>query len=247
MGVLLMMKFKVFSRLNGFFSRLNPLNSFEWGDVKVDVVKPPAFKELLEKTIHKYPQFEKIILIGIYHLINTQNADKEYLTVLTKDLRLICDLVEGDDSSVEIPEILDVEPIENILLTCHNHFNRCLIPSSKDFKNIVKPKIKFTILVSQNCIVILINELQDIFFEFDDDELKEFKNTWKLYNDYIIFSLGIEHPDVILKFLDDDSGMTDEEFQEIFEIFVGEHLLKFIIEFNIRFKKYNMYCIHIRI
>ena len=66
-----MIKFKVFSRLNGFFSRLNPLNSFDVSDVKVDIVKPPTFKELLEKTVNKYPKFEKIILIGIYHLINT--------------------------------------------------------------------------------------------------------------------------------------------------------------------------------
>ena len=41
--------------------------------------------------------------------------------------------------------------------------------------------------------------------------------------------------------------MDDDEFQEIFEDFVGEKLSKFIDEFNVRFKKYKMYCIHIKI
>ncbi len=78
---------------------------------------------------------------------------------MTKDLRLICDLVEDDNSSVEIPEILKIEPIENILLTCHIHFNNSLIPSSRDFRNIVQPKIRFTIIVSKDCIVILVIQL----------------------------------------------------------------------------------------
>lgn len=242
-----MTKFKVFSRLNSIFSRLNPLNSFDWGYVKQDLIKPPSSKELLEKAVNNYPEFEKVILIGIYHLMNTQYMDKEYLTVLTKDLRLICDLVEGDNSSVEIPEILKIEPIENILLTCHNHFNNSLIPSSRDFRNIVQPKIRFTIIVSKECIVILINELQETFHKFSDKELKEFINTWKSFNDYIIFCMGIDKPDLIFRFFDDNSGMDDNEFQEIFEVFVGENLSKFIDEFNVRFKKYNMYCIHIKI
>lgn len=242
-----MSKFKVFSRLNSIFSRLNPLNSFDFGYIKQGLINSPTSKELLEKTVNNYPEFEKVILIGIYHLINTRQADKEYLTVLTKDSRLICDLIEGDNSSVEIPEILKIEPIENILLTCHNHFNNSLIPSSKDFRNIVQPKIRFTILVSKDGIVILVNELQDTFHKFNDKELKKFKSAWKSFNDYIIFCMGTDNPDLIFRFFDDYSDMDDDEFQEIFEVFVGENLLKFIDEFNVRFKKYNIYCIHIKI
>ena len=58
-----MMKFKVFSRLNGIFSKLNPLNSFDFGYIKQDLINPPTSKELLEKTVNNYPEFEKVILI----------------------------------------------------------------------------------------------------------------------------------------------------------------------------------------
>ncbi|WP_458455532.1 hypothetical protein [Methanobrevibacter sp.] len=242
-----MVKFKDFLRFKELFTHLNPINSV--GSDKKEGISSNSLtsEKLLEKSIQSYLEFEKVVLIAIYHLINTQNTNKEYLTVLTKDLRLICDLVESNTCSVDIPESLKSEPVENILLTCHNHFYKSIIPSLNDFKNIIKPKIKFTIIVSDDSIGILVNELLDDFYKFNYNQMKEFCNTWKSYNDYIIFCLGMDKPEVILRFYDDCSDMDDEEFQQIFEIFVGENISKFIDEFNVRFKKYNMYCIHIEI
>lgn len=131
-GVLLMIKFKVFSRLNGFFTRLNPLNSFDFGDVEVGSGKSPTFNELLEKTLNKYPEFEKIILMAIYHLINTKYANNEYLTVLAKDMRLVTDLMKGNLDNVDVPDIVKKESEKNnILLTYHNHIRGSIIPSKK--------------------------------------------------------------------------------------------------------------------
>ena len=36
------------------------------------------------------------------------------MTILTKDLRLICDLVEGVEGDVEIPNHIKKEPVNNI-------------------------------------------------------------------------------------------------------------------------------------
>ncbi|WP_295601979.1 hypothetical protein [uncultured Methanobrevibacter sp.] len=98
-----MIKLRASSILKNFFSRLNSLSSFDLDDINVEIEKVPTSDELLTNAVAKYVNFEKVILIAIYHLINTQNANKEYLTILTKDLRLICDLVEGVEGDVEIP------------------------------------------------------------------------------------------------------------------------------------------------
>lgn len=243
-----MVKFITFSRLKNIFSRFNPLESFDWGDWDIKVSEPPSSEELLEKIIKEYKQFDKVILIAIYHLINTQNVKNEYLTVLTKDLRLIADLVKGNNGTVDIPENLKREPSSNILLTCHNHFQKAIIPSTRDLKNVFKPNIKFTIIVSEDQIGILINNLAENFFKFDEYELKLFKETWKGFSDYIVFCLNQEKPKEVLKFYlsDNESDELKEEFQKLYDEFVGRNIEKFIDEFNIRFKKYNIYYIHIK-
>lgn len=246
-GVFEMVNFKAFSIIKNVFNRLNPLNSFDFGKIEMDNEKPPNSDELLEKTLKKYPYFEKVLMVAIYHLINTQHVNYEYLSVLTKDLRLICDLVKGDCGSVSIPKILKNEPDKNILVTCHNHFMRAIIPSTKDFKNVVKPKIKFTVIVSENHIGIIVKELGDKFMNFEKDERESFENTWKMFMDYMIFCLINDKPDEVLNYYFNDfpNENDNDEFQQIFEEYVGENIIKFIDEFNVRFKKYNIYYIHI--
>lgn len=141
-----MIKLRAFSILKNFFSRLNPLSSFDLDDINVEIEKVPTSDELLTNAVAKYVNFENVILIAIYHLINTQNANKEYLTILTKDLRLICDLVEGVEGDVEIPNHVKKEPVNNIFLTCHNHFQKAIIPSSNDFKNAMLPRLNSPLL-----------------------------------------------------------------------------------------------------
>jgi len=240
-----MIKLRAFSILKNFFSRLNPLSSFDLDDINVEIEKVPTSDELLTNAVAKYVNFEKVILIAIYHLINTQNANKEYRTILTKDLRLICDLVEGVEGDVEIPNHVKKEPVNNIFLTCHNHFQKAIIPSSNDFKNAMLPKIKFTIIVSENHIGIIVNELGEKFNNFSKFEKIDFKNNWKSYKEYIMFCLANDCPNEVFKFYNDE--YSDEEFQKFFEKYVGENISKFVDEFNIRFKKYNIYYIHIKL
>lgn len=243
-----MVKFRTFSRLKNIFTRLNPSNSFNFDEWDVEVIKPPSSDDLLKKAINDNDRFEKVILMAIYHLINTQGVNEEYLTVLTKDLRLISDLVKCEKDTVRIPENLKSEPSSNILLTCHNHFQKAIIPSTRDLQNAFKPNIKFTIIVSDDQIGILINDLGEKFFNFDDDELKLFKETWKCFSDYIVFCLNQEKPNEVLKFylVEDESDEIKEEFQKIYDEFVGDNIDKFVNEFNVRYEKYNIYFIHIK-
>lgn len=98
------MDFRNFLKLKNILSRLNPIPAFPFGDEEEVIVKSQSQEELLKSVIKKYPQFKRIIMISIYHLINTQNVEKEYLTVLTKDLRLIADLIEGERDKVSVPK-----------------------------------------------------------------------------------------------------------------------------------------------
>lgn len=115
------------------FSRLNPLNSFDFGEVDEEINCPPTSDELIKNAVKSISEFEKVILIGIYHLINTQNVSKEYLTVLTKNLKLIEDLTEGEYNEVHISENVKREgKMGNILVACHNHFFGAIVPSCED-------------------------------------------------------------------------------------------------------------------
>ena len=240
-----MVKFWSFSMLKDIFSRLNPLNSFDLEDIDVEIDKVPTSDELLQNIIKKYSNFEKVILTAIYHLINTQNVNNEYLTILTKKLRLICDLVEGTNGEVRIPDYVTNEPVNNIFLTCHNHFHNAILPSSKDFKNVIKPMIKFTVIVSDDNIGIIVNELCENFYSLSKLEKKELKNTWKTFKDFIIFCMASDFPEIIFKFYNDE--YSDEEFQFFFEKYVGVNIQKFVDEFNARFKKYKIYYVYIKL
>lgn len=104
-GAFIMVKFGTFSRFKDIFSRLNPLNSFEWNIEQVNI-KSISSDNLLEKIILNYLNFEIVILVAIYHLFNTKNVSNEFLTVLSKDNKIIVDLMEGDENNVKIPHIV---------------------------------------------------------------------------------------------------------------------------------------------
>jgi hypothetical protein len=105
-----MVDFRNFLKLKNILSRLNPIPTFPFGDEEEVIVKSQSQEELLKSVIKKYPQFKRIIMISIYHLINTQNVEKEYWTVLTKDLRLIADLIEGERDKVSVPKNVKRNP-----------------------------------------------------------------------------------------------------------------------------------------
>ena len=203
----------------------------------------PEHKYLLEITIKKYPEFQYIILIAIYHLINTKNVDEEYLTVLTKDNKFIADLVKGNYNEVLVPNNVKSEAKQgNILVTCHNHFHGSIIPSMGDFNNSIIPKILFTVIVSKGNIGILINE-----FNFDEDKFKLLKLDLNDFIDYVRFSFIVNNEFEIGKLeelnLDEDEYAV--RYQCLFDKFVAKNNLKFVNEFNLRMKKYNLYMLYI--
>lgn len=115
------------------FEKLNPINSFDFDENS----KVNNFNniELFKNSIKNHKELKEVIWIGIYHCLNTFNLDDEYLTVLNKDFLIIADLIEGNDTSVDIPEFVKKEIYDgNVLATFHNHFNGAIIPSSKDLK-----------------------------------------------------------------------------------------------------------------
>lgn len=78
-------------------------------------------------------------------MANTQYVDEEFLTVLTKDFRLIVDLIAGNENEVNLPLIAKMEgEKENILMACHNHFFGAVIPSLDDVGTTLNHNCLFT-------------------------------------------------------------------------------------------------------
>ena len=244
MGVLLRVKLNAFSILKNIFSRLNPLDSFRWGKSDEEVVVLLSSKELLEITIKKYSEFEKFILVAIYHLLNTQNKSNEFLTVLTKDFKLIADLVEGLYGEVPVPKNVKSEAKKgNVFLTCHNHYCGAIIPSVEDFENSICRKIPFSIIVSEGNICILINEFNNL----DNDTLRLLNVDLNDYIEYVRFSFIINNEYEIqeLDKLDLEEDEYNLRYQILFDKYVAKNNLKFVNEFNSRMKKYNLYFLYI--
>lgn len=100
-------------------------------------------------------------------------------------------------------------------------------------------KIKFSVIVSKGNIGILVNE----FSSFDDKSLKSLKIELKDYIGYVMFTFIINNDEAIEKL--DNSNLDDEiysiEYQNLFDRFIAKNNVKFIYEFNLRMKKYNLY------
>ena len=175
-------------------------------------------------------------------MLNVKNQNIEYLTVLTKDFRLVADLVEGKYGEVPIPDNVKSEAKkDNIFITCHNHYYGAVIPSWGDFKNSICPNIPFTIIVSEGNIIILLNE-----FNLDEYALKSLKIDLKDYIEYVRFSFIVNNEFEIqmLYELNLTEGEYKREYQILFDMYVARSNLKFVNEFNLRMEKYNLYMIY---
>ena len=238
-----MVNFKAFSRLKNIFSRFNPIPSFKWNGHKEEVNLPLSSSELLEKVIREYPDFKKVILIAIYHLINTNNKNEEYLTVLTKDNRLIVDLLLGDEDNVNVPFIAKFEEKkDNVLVACHNHFFGAIIHSLDDIATAIDNNCQFAAIVSDNHVGILINEVDKI-------DCEQFITDFKWFKEYIGFCIenekGCEFDEI------DMMDISEEERENMKSIihdkFLSDNVEKFVNEFNNRFNKYKIYELYIKL
>ena len=236
-----MVKFKAFSRLKNIFLRFNPLFSFDFDNHKVEISKPLSSNELLERTIIKCPEFMKVVLIAIYHLINTNGENKEYLTVLTKDNKLLIDLIEGRGDNVSVPPIVKVEGKKgNILVACHNHFLGAIIPSLDDVATAINNYCPFVAIVSGNHIGILI-------IESDGIDCEKFENDFEWFREYIGFCIDVEKGQEIdeIDMMDISEEKREEMKSIIHDKFLADNVEKFVNEFNNRFNKYKIYELYI--
>ena len=207
---------------------MNPLNSFDFGEIDVEIGKTPTSDELLKKTINKYSYFEKVIMLAIYHLINTQFVECEYLTVLTKDFRLIADLVEGEKNKVHLSDDVRNEGNDNnILIACHNHYFGAIIPSCEDILSIIIYGCQFAVISSENYIGIICNDCNEMVLE-------DIKRELLLFDKYIEFRFSIDCFDEI-QLLDESSVDFKKLKLELYDKFVCRNNEKFVNEFNSRF------------
>lgn len=235
-----MVKLKSFSRLKNIFSRLNPLNSFDFGKISVDVIRPPTSDDLLQKIVKTFFDFEKVVLIGIYHLFNTKNVDKEYLTVLTKNLKLIEDLTEGEENEVHLSDNAKEEgKNSNIFVACHNHYFGAIVPSCEDILSTVIYNCQFTVISSENNLGIIYNNSNLIILE-------NFRRELLLFDRYVEFRFSVDCVDE-LNLLDESAEDFEKKKLELFDQFVSRNNDKFVNEFNSRFNKYNIYELYIKI
>lgn len=204
---------------------------------------PPSSRELLEKVIEHYPEFQHVFLIAIYHLINTQNVQNEYLTVLTKNRVLIADLIKGNDNNVTPPSHVKKEGKKNnILIACHNHYFGAVIPSFGDIYNAIENNCQFFAVASENHIGMVV-------IEYNSDSHKKFIDEFVLFHGYIDICFNFERHDELSQV--DALQINDYEKEklklEIYDKFLSENSEKFVNEFNIRFNKFKIYEIYIKL
>lgn len=235
-GVFKMVNFKALFGLKKTFSRLNPLNSFNGGDSDEEIISYPSSKKLLEMLINNYSGVEYMILISIYHLISTRGVKNEFLTVLSKDRRVICDLVKGNDTIVNTPVQVELEcENKNILIATHNHFFGAIIPSLGDICKALKHNCNVISIVSENHIGIIILGYGK---PCDEKFVYEFEN----FHGYLDICFNFEKTDVInkLELLDIPDDEKEKIKLEIYDKFISKNTEKFVNEFNRRLNKFNM-------
>lgn len=233
-----------FQNLIGF-DKLNPLDNFDFDDDKSDEIKSVNNIGLFSDAIEKHPDLKEVIWISLYHCLNTQYASNEFLTVLNNDFELIVDLLEGNNRNLIVPEFVKNEYRKgNILATFHNHFGGAIIPSINDFNNSILPKLKFTVITSENSIGIIVNDN----IEFNSEIFQLLINDFKLFEVYLNFCFSNDEFDNI-KLL--ENSFEGEEFKKhreiLFDNYVARNIERFVVEFNSRMEKFNVYFVYIKL
>lgn len=138
------------------FEKLHPQDNIDF-DETFEKDNSNVNVGLFKKAIDEHPELKEVIWVAIYHCLNTLESNKEYLTVLDYNFDLIADLVEGNPRNVIVPDIVKEEYRKgNVLATFHNHFKGAILPSGRDFNNSILPKLKFTVITSENIIGIIV-------------------------------------------------------------------------------------------
>lgn len=229
-----------FQNLVGF-EKLNPVNDFDF-DEKFDQIKSIDNIELFKKAIDEHKELKEVIWIGIYHCVNTFECENECLTVLNRNFELIVDLLNGEDRKVIVPMNVKEEYEKgNVLASFHNHFEGAILPSLNDFNNSILPKLKFTVITSQNSIGIIINDSTK-------HDLNVLINDFKLFEAYLNFCFSNDEFDNIKNLENEFEGDELKKQREIlFDKYICHNMEKFVVEFNSRMEKFNVYYIYIKL
>ena len=224
------------------FEKMNPISTFDF-DERFDEIKSINNIDLFKKAIYENDELKEVIWIAIYHCLNTFNATNEFLTVLNKNFKLIADLVEGDERKVIIPNYVKEEYHKgNILATFHNHFEGAILPSFNDFNNSILSKLKFTVITSECYIGIIINENE----KYDSKIFQLSINNFKLFEAYLNFCFSNDEFESIKSLEKKFDGDEFKKQREIlFDKYVSDNFEKFVVEFNSRMEKFNVYYVYI--
>ena len=232
-----------FQNLIGF-EKLNPTNDFDF-DGRFEEIKSIDNIELFKKAIHEHEELREVIWIGIYHCVNTSKFKNECLTVLNRNFELIVDLLNGEDRKVIVPMHVKEEYQKgNILATFHNHFEGAILPSLNDFNNSILPKLIFTVITSENSIGIIINDSA----KYNSDIFQQLINEFKLFEVYLNFCFSNDEFKNIKNLEYEFEGDELKKQRGIlFDKYICHNIEKFVVEFNSRMEKYNVYYIYIKL
>ncbi len=198
----------------------------------------------MDKLLDKIPELNKMMSLAAYHELNSA-GEIEYLTMLTKDGRLIADVFKGKKGETRFPESVLKEPIENILFSLHNHRYGAIIPSGNDIHNVIYPNIKFTGIVSESNFGLIVNENK----KNSKSKIKDIENNFLLFEMYVTYCFDIECNNQIKKLK--SSSSSKKEFKERDSILLDKYLSKnnsrFVEEFNDRMKNFNIKLIQIKL
>ena len=132
----------------------------------------------------------------------------------------------------------------NVLATFHNHFGGAILPSINDFNNSILPKLKFTGISSENILGIIINDNDSLSCKY----FRLLINDFKLFEVYLNFCFTREESENIKNL---ENNYTGEEFKNqrkiLFDKYIFKNTEKFVVEFNSRMEKFNVYLIYIKI
>lgn len=210
----------------------------------VDNAKKHSKKINLSGLIIKYPEIPKLISLATYHNKYVDNVN-EYLTVLTKDGRLIADVFKGVKGETRFPQSVLDEPTKNILFTLHNHRFGAIVPSGDDIHNVIIPNIQFTGIVSGKNFGLIINNNKQI----SKSKIEAIERDFNDFNEYVTFCFDLDCAKELSKLKKSTSSKKEYKHKEeiLFDKYVSKNNSKFIGEFNSRMTKYNIELIHIKL
>jgi proteasome lid subunit RPN8/RPN11 len=223
---------------------LNPDDNFDFEE-EFDGIMAVNNINIFKKAFLKYPELKEVIWIGFYHCLNTLNFKHESLTVLNKNFDLIVDLLQGNDRNVVVPNSVKIEYQKgNVLATFHNHFNGAILPSINDFNNSILPKLNFTVITSENVLGIIVNDNDSL----DSDSFQLLINDFKLFEVYLNFCFTKEEYFNLKNLKNNFSGDEfNKQREALFNNYIFKNLEKFVLEFNNRMEKYNVYYVYIKL